>query len=54
MDSSGVQGNHASYSPSISADGQIVAFESIASNLVAGDTNGLYDIFGRLKLILGR
>ncbi len=32
-------------SPSISADGRVVAFESGASNLVAGDTNGLTDVF---------
>lgn len=31
--------------PSISADGRFVAFESFASNLVPGDTNGLADIF---------
>jgi Tol biopolymer transport system component len=29
----------------ISADGRFVAFESLASNLVAGDTNGAFDIF---------
>jgi len=33
-------GNHDSESPSISADGRFVAFESRADNLVAGDTNG--------------
>lgn len=31
--------------PSISANGQFVAFESAASDLVAGDTNGVSDIF---------
>src|SRR5207244_3314678 len=31
----------------ISADGRFVAFESDASNLVAGDTNGALDIFVR-------
>jgi Tol biopolymer transport system component len=31
--------------PSISADGRYVAFESYASNLVSGDTNGYPDIF---------
>ncbi len=30
---------------SISADGRFVAFKSNASNLVAGDTNGIYDVF---------
>jgi WD40 repeat protein len=45
VDSSGTQGNRNSFVASISADGQIVAFESWASNLVAGDKNGFYDIF---------
>lgn len=41
----GVQGNGASFFPSISADGSRVAFMSAATNLVAGDTNGLLDVF---------
>src|SRR5439155_932379 len=45
VDSSGAEGNSGSYDPSISADGQIVVFQSYASNLVAGDTNGVFDIF---------
>ena len=45
VDSSGSQGNSDSYHPSISADGQIVAFRSLASNLVAGDTNKTFDVF---------
>jgi Tol biopolymer transport system component len=40
-----IQGNDNSYSPSISGDGRYVAFESLASNLVAGDTNSKLDIF---------
>ncbi len=32
---------------SISADGRYVAFSSLASNLVAGDTNGAQDVFVR-------
>jgi Tol biopolymer transport system component len=43
----GTQGNSVSYSPSISADGRYVAFNSSASNLVSGDTNGSSDIFVR-------
>jgi Tol biopolymer transport system component len=43
--SDGMPGNDYSYYPSISSDGQYVAFESIASNLVANDTNDSYDIF---------
>ena len=34
-------------SPAISADGRYVAFDSFASNLVAGDTNGNGDMFVR-------
>jgi hypothetical protein len=45
VDSSGVEGNNNSGDPSISADGQIVAFWSYASNLAAGDTNGTDDVF---------
>jgi Tol biopolymer transport system component len=41
----GTQGNGNSYYPSISADGCYVAFDSIATNLVSGDTNGSEDIF---------
>jgi len=33
--------------PAISGDGRYVAFESFASNLVAGDTNGTADVFVR-------
>lgn len=44
-----VQGDNDSYAPAISADGGFVAFASSATNLVAGDTNGADDIFGRLN-----
>jgi WD40-like Beta Propeller Repeat len=37
--------NGSSYVPSISANGQTVAFLSFASNLVPNDTNGLEDMF---------
>jgi Tol biopolymer transport system component len=43
--SDGTQGNENSWNPSVSADGRFVAFESLASNLVSGDTNGARDIF---------
>ena len=36
-----------SFKPSVNANGQIVAFESTASNLVTGDSNASYDVFGR-------
>ena len=47
VDSSGVQGGSDAYNPSISTDGRYVTFESEATNLVSGDTNGLNDIFVR-------
>jgi Tol biopolymer transport system component len=43
----GVEGDSASYIPSISADGRYVAFYSGATNMVTGDTNGYSDIFVR-------
>lgn len=39
--------NASSYNPAISEDGNFVIFESDASNLVAGDNNGVRDIFVR-------
>ena len=47
VDSSGVQGNNASVTSAISADGQYVAFDSYATNLVPYDTNGAEDAFVR-------
>ena len=47
VSNNGVQANAYSYSPSISANGKYVTFESYANNLVAGDTNGCIDIFVR-------
>ncbi|WP_293129507.1 calcium-binding protein [Microcoleus sp. bin38.metabat.b11b12b14.051] len=47
VDSAGNQGNDTSGSPSISADGRLVAFTSFAPNLVPGDTNNRSDIFVR-------
>ncbi len=43
----GTPADGGSYSPSISSDSRYVAFWSFASNLVAGDTNGYFDIFMR-------
>jgi tricorn protease-like protein len=45
--SRGVQGNDDSFYGSISANGRFVAFDSAASNLVHGDTNGATDVFIR-------
>jgi Tol biopolymer transport system component len=47
VNSSWVQGNFQSGSPSISADGRYVAFDSYASNFVSGDANGMSDVFLR-------
>jgi Tol biopolymer transport system component len=44
-DSSGTLSNGSSINPSISANGQFVVFQSGATNLVAGDTNGTNDVF---------
>jgi Tol biopolymer transport system component len=45
VDSNGVQGNGHSYRPVVTADGRYIAFDSDASNLVPGDTNGNTDVF---------
>lgn len=47
VSSSGAQGNGHSAQPAISRDGRHVAFQSDASNLAAGDSNGVSDIFVR-------
>jgi len=46
----GQQANHESAAPALSADGRFVVFGSRASNLVPGDTNGVWDIFVRDRL----
>src|SRR6266852_1763431 len=45
VDSPGNQGNGGSSIPAISTDGQFVTFQSLATNLVPADTNGVEDIF---------
>ncbi|HBX70894.1 MAG TPA: hypothetical protein DEH25_16320 [Chloroflexi bacterium] len=45
VSSDGTEANAISTRPAISADGRFVAFESLADNLVFGDTNFLSDIF---------
>ena len=45
ISSADVQGNNGSIYPSISSDGQYVAFSSFADNFVDDDTNGAYDVF---------
>lgn len=44
-------GNGDSFNPMVSADGRFVVFESNATNLVPGDTNGQTDIFVRDLLL---
>ena len=45
VNSAGAQGISDSYHPALSANGRYIAFQSYATNLVAGDTNGSWDIF---------
>jgi Tol biopolymer transport system component len=45
VNSAGEEGGRSSDSPSISASGRFVAFQSFASNLVPEDTNGTIDVF---------
>ncbi len=45
VDSIGEQSNGESHAPAISANGRFVAFASRSVNLVAGDVNGLQDVF---------
>jgi Tol biopolymer transport system component len=40
-------GNNSSTNANLSADGRYVVFQSVATNLVAGDTNGVQDVFRR-------
>ena len=47
VSTSGALGNKRSDEPSLSANGRFVAFRSLATNLVNGDSNGVDDIFVR-------
>jgi hypothetical protein len=47
VSSAGAQANGASEAPNLSGDGRFVVFQSAATNLVAGDTNGVIDVFVR-------
>lgn len=53
VSTAGVEGDGASGNPVISGDGRYVVFESLATNLVPGDTNGVQDIFER-DLVTGK
>ena len=41
----GQEGNADSFQAVVSGDGSLVAFESLANNLIPGDTNGVADVF---------
>lgn len=45
VSSSGAQSDSENAKPAFSGDGRYVAFESLASNLAPGDTNGTWDIY---------
>jgi VCBS repeat-containing protein len=45
VSSDGTQSNYGAGSASISGDGRYVTFQSFSSNLVAGDTNNVTDVF---------
>jgi Tol biopolymer transport system component len=45
VSTAGAEANGASSTPSISANGRYVVFSSLATNLVADDTNGVADVF---------
>ena len=47
LSSGGIQGDSDSYSPSLSGDGRYVAYESFATNLTTGGTNGVGQIYVR-------
>jgi Tol biopolymer transport system component len=51
VSSGGKQGDNFNWAVAISANGRFVAFQSSSSNLVAGDTNGVDDVFVRDRLI---
>jgi Tol biopolymer transport system component len=45
VNNAGEEGNNFSFGPSINADGRVIAFASVADNLVPWDTNGVTDVF---------
>ncbi|HVS18292.1 MAG TPA: hypothetical protein VMT18_06815 [Planctomycetota bacterium] len=51
VDSAGALGDGDGRYPTLSADGRYVCFESLSTNLVAGDTNDVEDIFVRDRLL---
>jgi hypothetical protein len=51
VDSIGAETNGDSYLPRLSASGRYVVFQSYATNLILGDTNGTSDVFIRDRLV---
>ena len=52
VDAAGTEADAASGSATISGDGEFVAFDSVATNLVANDANGVSDVFvSSLKVV---
>jgi Tol biopolymer transport system component len=51
LTTTGAEANADSFYPEISEDGRYVVFESLAPNLVPGDTNGVRDVFVRDRLM---
>lgn len=47
VSSNGVKGDNESIYPAISTDRRVIAFFSLATNLVSNDTNGTWDVFVR-------
>src|SRR4029450_9565632 len=47
VSTAGAQGNRDSFAAGISANGRFVVINSLATNLVRGDTNNRYDVFVR-------
>ena len=51
VSATGVYNYNASDSPVMTPDARYVAFESLSPNIVAGDTNGTWDVFVRDRLL---
>ena len=51
VSSSSKKGNSPSRQPALSGDGRFIVFSSTATNLVAGDVNGVEDVFLRDRLL---
>ncbi len=51
VSTAGAQANQLCTHPSLSHDGRLIVFHTGASNLVAGDTNGLSDVFVHDRLV---